>query len=214
MEFLRRLYDVTEGSTSKAVQMHEVGRDLGLDEDTTGRIVEWLCDRGLTAWFAFGGMITITTAGVDAAEAAAGTQPTESAATAAKVGGDEFAFDLFISHASEDKEKFVRPLVQALEARELKVWFDEAQVEVGDSLMEKIEEGLRRSRFGAVVLSPAFFGKNWPRAELNALANRELSTGERVVLPIWLDVEVKTSANTRRCLPTASRSEPVTDWAR
>lgn len=102
---------------------------------------------------------------------------------------DEFDYDLFISHASEDKEGFVRELVNALVGRELSVWFDEAELQVGDSLRQAIDDGLRRSRFGVVILSRAFFGKHWPRAELDALANRELSgDGQIVVLPIWLDV--------------------------
>jgi hypothetical protein len=101
----------------------------------------------------------------------------------------EFDYDLFISHASEDKEGFVRELVDLLVARGLRVWFDEAELQVGDSLVRSIDDGLSRSRFGVVILSRAFFAKQWPRAELDALANRELSgDGRVVVLPIWLDV--------------------------
>jgi len=108
---------------------------------------------------------------------------------------NDFDFDLFISHASEDKEGFVRELVALLERHGLRVWFDEAELQVGDSLVGSIDEGLRRSRFGVVVLSPAFFAKHWPRTELDALANREISSGERVVLPIWLDVEAEEFRN-------------------
>ncbi len=101
----------------------------------------------------------------------------------------EFDYDLFISHASEDKEGFVRELVDLLVERGLHVWFDEAELQVGDSLVSAIDNGLSRSRFGVVILSRAFFGKQWPRAELDALATRELSgDGRVVVLPIWLDV--------------------------
>jgi hypothetical protein len=100
-----------------------------------------------------------------------------------------FDFDLFVSHASEDKERFVRPLVRLLEDAGLDVWFDEASLRPGDSLIQSIEKGLSRSRFGIVVLSPSFFDKRWPRAELDALTSRELATGERVLLPVWLDVD-------------------------
>jgi hypothetical protein len=82
----------------------------------------------------------------------------------------------------------VRPLVALLREHGVRVWFDEAELEVGDILTESIDDGLARSRFGVVVLSPAFFAKRWPRAELDALANRELQTGERTVLPLWLEV--------------------------
>ncbi len=101
----------------------------------------------------------------------------------------QYDYDLFMSHASEDKDGLVRDLVAALEGRGLKVWFDEAELQVGDSLTQAIDDGLRRSRFGVVVLSEAFFAKRWPRAELDALATREISgDGGVVVLPIWLDV--------------------------
>ncbi len=101
----------------------------------------------------------------------------------------DYDYDLFISHASEDKEGFVRELVALLDARGLRVWFDEAELQVGDSLMQSIDNGLGRSRLGVVVLSRAFFAKHWTRAELDALANREISGGNAVVvLPIWLDV--------------------------
>lgn len=103
---------------------------------------------------------------------------------------DTFDFDIFVSHASEDKDAFVRPLVHALETEHLAVWFDEGELLPGASVVQSVEHGLSRSRFAVVVLSPAFFQKNWPRAELNALASRELATGESVLLPIWLDVDV------------------------
>jgi hypothetical protein len=68
--FLRRLYEVSGGDTRGRIQMAEIGDELGLDRDETERIVDYLHDRGLAAWRAFGGMIGITPAGVDAAEAA------------------------------------------------------------------------------------------------------------------------------------------------
>lgn len=103
----------------------------------------------------------------------------------------EYEFDLFISHASEDKDGFVRELVQRLEERGLRVWFDDAELQVGDRLTPKIDEGLARSRFGVVVLSPAFFQGGWPEAELDALTNRENAEGQVVVLPIWLGISAE-----------------------
>jgi hypothetical protein len=93
--------------------------------------------------------------------------------------------DAFISHASEDKESVARPLTHALEARGHSVWFDEAELVVGSSLSEAIDEGLATSRFGVVVLSHRFFAKNWPRRELQGLVAKEMTGGERVILPIW-----------------------------
>lgn len=99
-----------------------------------------------------------------------------------------FDFDVFVSHASEDKDTFVRPLVEALTNEALAVWYDETELVPGCSLIETIERGLSRSRFGVLVLSQSFFEKRWPRKELNALTARAMATGESVLLPVWLGV--------------------------
>ena len=92
--------------------------------------------------------------------------------------------DLFISHASEDKDDFVRPLVHALVEEGLQVWFDEFELHIGDSLRQKIDEGLRRSRYGLVVFSPTFFEKHWTQYEMDGLIAKQMA-GERVILPVW-----------------------------
>ena len=99
-------------------------------------------------------------------------------------------WDAFLSHASEDKADFVEPLAKALAAYGLHVWFDKFTLEVGDSLRERIDEGLAASRYGIVVLSPAFFAKNWPKKELNGLFAREVA-GEKVILPVWHQITHK-----------------------
>jgi TIR domain len=100
-------------------------------------------------------------------------------------------FDLFICHASEDKAEVVRPLADLLRDRGRRVWIDEGEIQLGDSLRQKIDDGLARSRFGLVVLSPAFFTKRWPLVELDGLAAREIISGEKVVLPVWHEVGVE-----------------------
>ena len=97
-------------------------------------------------------------------------------------------YDVFISHASEDKEEFVRPLAKALCAKNVAVWFDEFELKVGVSLRQSIDLGLSKSRFGIVVLSKAFFDKKWSQWELDGLVQREMSSSDPVLLPIWLDV--------------------------
>jgi hypothetical protein len=92
--------------------------------------------------------------------------------------------DAFISHASEDKDDLVRALAMALSDRGFSIWYDEFQLKVGDSLRRSIDRGLRDSRFGIVVLSEAFFSKNWPQYELDGLVAREMNGG-KVILPIW-----------------------------
>lgn len=93
-------------------------------------------------------------------------------------------FDVFISHASEDKNDFVRPLASALQAEGLTVWYDEFTLRIGDSLRQKIDQGLARSRVGIVVLSESFFSKGWTNYELDGIVSRSL-TGEQQLLPIW-----------------------------
>ena len=92
---------------------------------------------------------------------------------------DGRTFDAFISHASEDKDTVVRPLAMALQGAGLSVWYDEFELRIGDSLRRKIDKGLASSRFGVVVLSQAFFSKDWPNYELDGLVTRAVS-GEQV----------------------------------
>ena len=65
-----------------------------------------------------------------------------------KTTPEDWDFDFFISHASEDKVDVARPLFQALIDLGYRVWFDEHEIVVGDSLRERIDEGLRRCGFG------------------------------------------------------------------
>jgi hypothetical protein len=99
-------------------------------------------------------------------------------------------FDVFISHASEDKDAVVRPLAEALRQGGLQVWYDEFELKIGDSLRRKIDSGLARSRFGVVVLSQDFFRKGWTNYELDGLVTRAVS-GEQVLLPIWHNITKK-----------------------
>ena len=99
-------------------------------------------------------------------------------------------WDAFISHASEDKDDFVRPLAEGLKERGLAVWFDEFELKVGDSLRRSIDRGLSRSRFGIVVFSPHFFEKQWPQNELNGLVTRE-TNDVKVILPVWHKIDVE-----------------------
>ena len=96
-------------------------------------------------------------------------------------------YDVFISHASEDKEEVVRPLANALVQRGLKVWYDEFELKIGDSLRRKIDRGLANSRFGIVVLSRDFIKKGWTNYELDGIISKAVS-GEQIMLPIWHEI--------------------------
>lgn len=101
-----------------------------------------------------------------------------------------FMSRLFISHASEDKAEFVGPLATRLQGLGHEVWLDKFVLTLGDSLSAEIDTGLAKCDFGIVVLSPRFFAKSWPRAELDALVAREANEREKRILPIWHDVDV------------------------
>lgn len=96
-------------------------------------------------------------------------------------------WEVFISHASEDKDAVARPLRDALTRMGITVWLDEAQMRIGHSLRRKIDDGIRSSRFGVVVLSEAFFHKGWTNHELDGLVTRTVA-GEQSLLPIWHDL--------------------------
>lgn len=96
-------------------------------------------------------------------------------------------YDLFISHASEDKESFVKPLAQVLSKLKVNVWYDEFSLRIGDSLFKQIDNGLINSSFGAVVLSKAFMQNSWTDYELKSLISKEIAYG-KVILPIWHEI--------------------------
>ena len=99
-------------------------------------------------------------------------------------------WDVFISHASEDKEAFVRPLAVALQKKNVRVWFDEFTLTVGDSLRRSIDRGLACSRHGIVVISCDFLKKDWPQKELDGLVAREID-GRKVILPVWHNIDAE-----------------------
>ncbi len=92
--------------------------------------------------------------------------------------------DVFICHASEDKESIVYPLVSALKENGLTYWLDSAEINWGDSLIEKINEGLSNSKYVVVILSDNFLSKRWPQRELNSILSIEATTGEVKILPL------------------------------
>lgn len=96
-------------------------------------------------------------------------------------------YDVFISHASEDKEDVVRPLAKSLKEKGVSVWYDEFELKIGDSLRRKIDQGLSKSRFGIVVISRSFIKKGWTNYELDGLMTKAIS-GQQILLPIWHDI--------------------------
>jgi TIR domain len=97
-------------------------------------------------------------------------------------------WDLFISHATEDKEDLAVPLIESLERAGMTVWFDTYELKIGDSIREKIDAGLGACQYGVVILSPNFFAKQWTKRELNALFALE-EDGRPRILPVWHNLD-------------------------
>ncbi|WP_271499863.1 toll/interleukin-1 receptor domain-containing protein [Bradyrhizobium sp. CCBAU 11357] len=95
--------------------------------------------------------------------------------------------DAFISHASEDKASFVRPLAEFLRAAGVIVWYDEFSLKAGDSLSRSIDKGLAGSKFGIVILSEAFLKKRWTEYELSGLVAKEVN-GRKTIIPVWFNI--------------------------
>jgi RES domain-containing protein len=91
---------------------------------------------------------------------------------------------IFLCHASEDKDDIVRPVKEALFSRNINSWLAEAELTLGDSITNKVNKGLGEAEYVVVFISPAFVKKPWPRKELDAALNREARTGRKVVIPI------------------------------
>ncbi|MBV5278123.1 MAG: TIR domain-containing protein [Campylobacteraceae bacterium] len=99
-------------------------------------------------------------------------------------------FQVFICHASEDKEKIARPLYDELVKLGIKSFLDEKYIEWGDSLTEKINHALGQSRYVIAILSDNSIEKKWPKKEINSTLSREIS-GDKVLLPILAGDERK-----------------------
>lgn len=110
----------------------------------------------------------------------------------AKFESSDEEYDLFVSHAFEDKEDFVDELVEEFRKLGLRVWYDTDRLKIGDSMREKIDRGLSKSRYGVVVLSPNYIAedKYWTKTELNGLFQRE-TVNEKTILPIWHNLTKK-----------------------
>lgn len=131
---------------------------------------------------------------VTAPDLASGREGLADRGVTASMGVMVHAWDLFISHASEDKDMVAIPLAQVLRRAGLRVWLDRQEIRIGDSLHEKIDEGLANSRYGVVILSPSFLAKRFPRKELDGLLAREDASERKVILPVWHQLDKATLA--------------------
>lgn len=93
---------------------------------------------------------------------------------------------VFLSHSNKDKS-FVRKLAADLRANGHTVWIDEAEINVGDSLIGKIRDGLDNVDYVAAVLSKNSIESEWVKKELEIASNREIEEKRVIVLPLLID---------------------------
>ena len=101
---------------------------------------------------------------------------------------------VFVSHASEDKDRFVVEFARRLRENGVDAWLDQWEMKPGDSLVDKIfEEGLKEARAVIVVLSKVSVQKPWVREELNTSVVNRISRGTRLIPVVIDDCEVPES---------------------
>ena len=98
--------------------------------------------------------------------------------------------DTFICHASEDKEFMARPLLKALAEVGIYAWLDESEIRLGESIRQKIDEGLANCRSATVILSRPFFSKNWTQYEMDGIVGRKMQ-GAILFFPIQHGITIK-----------------------
>ena len=102
-----------------------------------------------------------------------------------------YQYDVFISHANANKGEFVNALKAALQRLNINIWYDANKIDWGDNWKLQIKNGLDKCRFGIVVISPEFLGREWTDKELNELLQRQNGTGQKVVLPLLYNITVE-----------------------
>lgn len=115
------------------------------------------------------------------------------------------SWDIFLSHASEDKADFVEPLADELRERDLHIWYDDSSLPIGCSIRQGIDEGLLSSRFTAVILSSHYISKEWTKKELDALFALE-GDGVLRIIPIYHQISAK---DVRAFSPLLAAKKPI-----
>lgn len=93
---------------------------------------------------------------------------------------------VFISYSSKDRE-FVEKLCKMLIQKHIGVWLDKWEMRPGDSLIDKIQNGLETSSHLLVVLSPNYIQSEWCKKEQNAGIMKEIKAKEVILIPILLE---------------------------
>jgi hypothetical protein len=179
---LLRAFKRHDALSSEPAFADHLAAELDLGQQDAERAFRYLVEKGWLDTFRLHQAGRINARGHDALLASERQQTNN--VTAPVERKNTMEWDVFVSHASEDKADVALPLAERLRAEGFRVWLDSFELTVGDSLRQSIERGLAGSRFGIVIISPEFLQKHWPQAELDGLAARE-TAGVKVILPVW-----------------------------
>lgn len=95
----------------------------------------------------------------------------------------------FLSHDSRDKDLIAKPIVHGLTKLACPIWYDEYSLEIGDSLRESIEKGIKETNKCILILTPNFLkNPGWTKTEFNSVFTKDLLKNNRSILPIWYQV--------------------------
>lgn len=97
-------------------------------------------------------------------------------------------YDVFISHSADDKDSYVSELAGELKGAGVTIWYDTDSIGWGQSIRKEIDKGLAYSKYGIVIISPSFIDKYWTNYELDGILNKESTTGNQMILPVWHNV--------------------------
>lgn len=100
-------------------------------------------------------------------------------------------YDMFLSHAVNDKISYVNELYDVIRTLGIKVFYDSTAITWGDNWKDKIMEGLHSSEFAIVVLSEQFFDREWTERELYELLAQQNENKQKLVLPLLYDITIK-----------------------
>lgn len=100
-------------------------------------------------------------------------------------------YDVFISHANQDKGELIEELYQSLKKLGVNIFYDKEELEWGDNWKEKILNGTKKAEFAIIVISENFFGREWTERELVEFLNRQNRNGQKLILPILHNISVE-----------------------
>ncbi len=113
--------------------------------------------------------------------------PTAALASPEADAKDQYLSDIFLCHASEDKKDIIEPLFDRLEKDGVSCWYDNREIAVGDSLSDKTNDGIEKSKYVLAVISINFIGKRYANKELNDALDIESINGNTKVLALIVD---------------------------